>query len=375
MLLAAGLLYSAPSQAVELSWDEGVSRIRASIEVRDYRRARDTLVILLRDHPSQDAVFTLDLRFSVGETGDAALLLSRIAQEDLAALFDARRSRATQWDTFKVQLDELETYVARNPVDNQARLVLGYYLLLSGMPMRGERILDRIHSGCPEWGIAQLLLEASRGRSGHSHSGGGRVVVYPPTPPQPPEPSAVVVVKIVRGGVPAPQPPSIVDAPRRERPRLSARAGFGSLLLPGGVITPVSRAALGLKTNQGISYELQLGASGKALIPQGDTRKEVSLNTAGFGISYSGPVADRVRLQPVVGLGAEVLAASPLAAQASFAVGLTGRLGLDLAIPVRQGELRLGVEGTASRPVSQDENFPTDLPLLVNATGTLGITF
>src|SRR5687767_3592787 len=106
--LVAALLAPRRSEASELSWSDGTSRVRVSVEARDYRGASDTLVILVRDYPSQDAqIFEMDARFAMGETREAAAFLMSLAYRDPAALFN-QGGRVTTWSVFGARIDELK---------------------------------------------------------------------------------------------------------------------------------------------------------------------------------------------------------------------------------------------------------------------------
>jgi hypothetical protein len=361
MIIAGAMSFSTNASAVELTWSEGTTRIRTYIEAKDYQGAKGVWVVLVKDHPNYDVLFELDMRFAVGDIVDASSLLSSLAYRNPKVLFESNNHRATQWSCFQAQLDALDYYVAEHAGDDRARLVLGYYFLISGMPNRGERIFSRIHAEAPEWRVAQILLDVSQGRI-----------------PQYSEPPQSTVI------VQDPPKPIVYDPPTMKRPavpkssnRFMMKAGSGALFFADSTGNPVQtfNGAIGVRNGKGYSYELQLSSAPQVSLLAGDSRKEVSLSSVGAGISYNGSMPYKASLRPVGGLGAQLVTAAPLGTQTAKALGLSGRVGLELAIPVGRGAVQIGVEGSAQKVVAGDELFPINQPLYLNTATTLGFTF
>jgi hypothetical protein len=359
MIISGIVSFASTASAVELTWDEGVTRIRTSIEVKDYQSAKNTWVILIKDYPDHDVLFELDMRFSIGDVVDASALLSSLAYRNPTLLFETRSSRVMQWPCFQTQLDALDYYVAEHAGDDRARLVLGYYFLLSGMPNRGERIFSRIHADAPEWRVAQILLDVAQGRTPqYAEPPNQVVIVQEPIRPQP------IVDPYVRKPL-----------PEQKTSRFMVRAGSGALFAGEGNPVQTFSAALGLRNNKGYSYELQLFNAPQVSLVTGDTRKEVSLSSVGAGVSFNGNMPYKASLRPVGGVGAQLITAAPLGTQTATAFGFSGRLGLELAIPVGRGAVQLGVEGSAQKVLAGDALFPTNQPIFLNTATTLGFTF
>ena len=358
MIISGVISFASTAGAVELTWDEGVSRIRTSIETKDYQGAKSVWVVLVRDYPNHDVLFELDMRFTVGDIADASALLSALAYRNPGLLFENKGQRAMSWSIFQSQLDALDYYVAEHAGDDKARLVLGYYFLLSGMPNRGERIFSRIHADAPEWRVAQILLDVSQGRTPqYAEPPNSYVIVQqPPLPIAKDDPLPLIVPK---------------------QSRFMFRAGSGALFLADGSGNPVQTfsGAIGLRNSKGYSYELQLFNAPKVSLVSENTRKEVSLSSVGAGLSFNGTMPYKTSLRPVGGVGAQFVTAAPLGTQTAMAFGLSGRLGLELAIPVGRGAIQLGVEGSAQKVIVGDELFPTNQPIFLNTATTLGFTF
>ena len=122
MLISGIISFASTASAVELTWDEGVSRIRTSIETKDYQGAKNVWVVLVRDYPDHDVLFELDMRFTVGDIVDASSLLSALAYRNPGLLFETKTQRAMQWSIFQTQLDALDYYVAEHAGDDKAPL-------------------------------------------------------------------------------------------------------------------------------------------------------------------------------------------------------------------------------------------------------------
>lgn len=369
-LILLGSALTRTAHAVELTWDEGVSRIRVHVEKNDYQVARKTLVILLRDYPEKDEVFALDTYFALGDNNEAARLLSHLAYHHTRSLFDKSRSRVTDWSIFSDRLDALEYHVALRPGDDKARLVLGYYLLISGMPMRGERIFSKIHTTAPEWEVAQILLDASEGRFGYAKR---------PHTLAPGKDQGIVYVQVREPVVQVkdrPSPPSHKDS----HPEPFVQLGFGALLMPGtlqGDAAPATSIALGLTSARGYTVALKSTAAPRLNLLLDNARKEISLHSVGLGVSYSGPAPRTARLRPVLGAGLDLMAATPLSAKTALGLGASGTLGLTLSLPLnqRQSALHLGVEATGRKPLLSEDANLQDLPAFFTVGGNLGLSF
>lgn len=358
--LIAGLCaVSFQASAVELTWSDGTTRIQTFIETKDYQGARDTWIILSRDYPNHDLLFELDMRFAVGDFRDASVLLTSLAYRDPVVLFNTKRPRVTQWSIFQLQLDALDYYVAEHAGDDKARLVLGYYLLLSGMPNRAERIFSRIHTNAPEWPVAQILLDVSQGRTPQYSQPPQNVIVTDPVQP------------------PCCKDPIVKQPVASPKPRFTVRAGSGALVVSNDSQNPVPtfNGAIGIRNAKGYAYELQLLSAPQVAVIDNGTRKDVSIGSVGLGVSYMGSMPYRASLRPVGGFGVQLSTATPIGTETAKALSASARLGLELAIPVGKGALQLGIEGSAQKPLITDGTFPAKESFLLNVAPTLGITF
>jgi hypothetical protein len=193
---------------------------------------------------------------------------------------------------------------------------------------------------------------------------------------QPPPPRHVHVVPVLVPNPPPPPPRPVVVAHLRRDPYQTpgiviAGAGLGGMLLRLGngdqAVTPSYLLHLGLAVGDAEfalranlvpeALSLPTGAAGSA----GEQEVGIYATRASFNYRFlqSTPV------HPVAGLGLEMIAASPGAGDDGYAFAATARLGLELAFPLSDGALALGLDTTGHLPFTRTKTFPIDLSFML----------
>jgi hypothetical protein len=194
-----------------------------------------------------------------------------------------------------------------------------------------------------------------------------RVVVVPPPPrvvltvPQP-----RVHVQVVRQSPtivvdPGPQPVDDRDDPYDTSGLVVAGAGVGGVLFLGDGITG---AAVGYKLHLGLAVGAAEFALRFDLVPDAFEvgTDEGGTSPAAFytmGASFNYRFLDSV-VHPVAGVGVEGMVLDPHLGETGTAFAVTARAGLELAFPLEDGALALGIDVTGHLALVATDTYAAD---------------
>ena len=190
---------------------------------------------------------------------------------------------------------------------------------------------------------------------------------------QPPPPRHVHVVPVLVPDPPPPPPRPVIVAHLRQDPYetpgiVIAGAGLGGMMLRLGngdqAVTPSYRLHLGLAVGDA-EFALRASLAPEALsLPVGSVgEQEVGIYATRASFNYR--FLRGTPVHPVAGLGLEMIAASPAQGDDGYAFAATARLGLELAFPLSDGALALGLDTTGHLPFTRTKTFPVDLSFML----------
>jgi hypothetical protein len=197
------------------------------------------------------------------------------------------------------------------------------------------------------------------------------VVTTPPRPRRyylvvPPLQRPVTTVRVERR---APPPSVVIDpgpAPSANPYDTSgvvvAGGGVGAVVFLGDGITEV---ALGYKLHLGLAVGASEFALRADLVPDGldvlgpdGNQTPAAFYTVGASFSYR--FLDRAVVHPVAGIGLEALVLDPHDGETGTAFAVTARAGLELAYPLSDGALALGIDVTGHQPLVATDAYATN---------------
>ena len=197
------------------------------------------------------------------------------------------------------------------------------------------------------------------------------VRVYAPPPPPvttvrvavrhaPPPPANVVIDHGSRAIDADPDP---TDDPYATSGIVVAGAGAGGVFFLGDGIT---HAAVGYKLHLGLAVGPAEFALRFDLVPDamdianddGSTNPS-ALYTAGASFNYR--FLPRAVVHPVFGVGLEGMILDPHLGETGTAFAVTGRAGLELAYPLADGALALGIDLTGHHPFGATDEYATEM--------------
>lgn len=142
-----------------------------------------------------------------------------------------------------------------------------------------------------------------------------------------------------------------------------AGGGAGGIFFLGDGIQHV---AVGYKLHLGLAVGAAEFALNFDLVPdaleltQDDgTTDPAALYTTGASFNYR--FLDRATVHPVAGIGLEGIIVDPHAGATGTAFAITGRAGLELAYPLADGALALGIDVTGHHPFAATDEYAADV--------------
>lgn len=209
---------------------------------------------------------------------------------------------------------------------------------------------------------ALMLPAAALANPPVTYEGSGSGYAQPPppeyVPPPPPLPPPVVVAE--RDPY---QTPGVVIV----------GGGFGGMILKGGTgseVVPAYLLHLGLAVGAA-EFALRSSLMPHALELDGVGQVSLYATRATFNYRFLPGAA----VHPVAGLGLESLVGDPASGETGHCFAATARLGLELAFPVREGALALGLDTTGHLPFAESESFPLDLSMMLGFGAYLDYRF
>ena len=195
------------------------------------------------------------------------------------------------------------------------------------------------------------------------------VRVYAPPPPpattvrvavrQAPPPPANVVID--HGGGSVDSDPT--DDPYATSGIVVAGAGVGGVFFLGDGIT---HAAVGYKLHLGLAVgpaefalRFDLVPDAMDLATEDGGNNPSALYTAGASFNYR--FLPRAVVHPVFGVGLEGMILDPHMGETGTAFAVTGRAGLELAYPLADGALALGIDLTGHHPFGATDEYAADM--------------
>lgn len=146
-----------------------------------------------------------------------------------------------------------------------------------------------------------------------------------------------------------------------------AGAGAGGLLFVGdgfGGATVAYRLHFGLAVDQA-EFGLRFDLAPDAISTQDAEGRSTSAGIYTFGATFNYRFLPGADVHPVLGVGLEGVAYDPSAGEASVAFALTGRGGLELAYPLADGALALGIDVTGHQLLG-GRDFPDEVGSMVS---------
>jgi hypothetical protein len=152
---------------------------------------------------------------------------------------------------------------------------------------------------------------------------------------------------------------AICDRPIKGQGGMMLRLGNGDQ-----AVTPSYMLHLGLAVGDA-EFALRANLAPEALtLPVGSTgEQEVGIYATRATFNYR--FLQGTPVHPVAGLGLEMIAASPAHGDDGYAFAATARLGLELAFPLSDGALALGLDTTGHLPFTRTKTFPIDLSFML----------
>jgi hypothetical protein len=197
------------------------------------------------------------------------------------------------------------------------------------------------------------------------------VGVTPPIRVVTPAPVTHTTVRVVTS---SPPPPAnvVIDRGRDLDPTddpyatagiVVAGAGVGGVFFMGDGIT---HAAVGYRLHLGLAVGPAEFAARFDLVPDA---MDVGTNTGGTtpsalytaGASFNYRFLPRATVHPVFGLGLEGMILDPHEGETGTAFAVTARAGLELAYPLADGALALGIDLTGHHPFGATDEYATDM--------------
>jgi len=173
---------------------------------------------------------------------------------------------------------------------------------------------------------------------------------------------------------PPPPPPVIVERdPYRTPGVVVTGAGFGGLILKtdrGSTVVPTYLLHVGLAVG---AAEFALRTN---LIPRAmelDDGGDLSLYATRATFNYR--FIQRAVVHPVAGFGLESVIAAPSNGDVAHCFAGTLRVGLELAFPLSDGALALGLDTSGHLPFAASEGFPVDMSLMLGFGAYLDYRF
>lgn len=173
--------------------------------------------------------------------------------------------------------------------------------------------------------------------------------------------------------LPPPPPPPPVLVVERQDPYDTAGivivgGGLGGLMFKtaesdGLAVAPSYLLHLGLAVGAA-EFALRLNLAPDALTLQ-DGAGELEVGIYATQATFNYRFLRDTTIHPVAGLGLEMIAASPARGDDGYAFALTARFGLELAYPLADGALALGLDLTGHRPFARTESFTFDLQAML----------
>lgn len=166
--------------------------------------------------------------------------------------------------------------------------------------------------------------------------------------------------------LPPPPPPPIVVRERDpyDTPGIViVGAGFGGLVLKsdmGSEVVPAPLLHLGLAVGAA-EFALRTSLAPRALdLDDGGT---LSLYATRATFSYR--FLPGATVHPVAGIGLESVIGAPTSGSVGHTFAATARVGLELAFPLHDGALALGLDTEGHLPFAATDGFPVDLSLML----------
>lgn len=179
---------------------------------------------------------------------------------------------------------------------------------------------------------------------------------------------------------PTPTPEPVALAGRQDPYRtpgiVIAGVGLGGLMISSGgaapAVTPSYLLHLGLAMGAA-EFALRVNLAPEALtLPAAGGERgergdggELAVGIYASRATFNYRFLPRSTVHPVVGAGLEMIAASPSRGDDGYAFAGTARLGLELAFPLSDGALALGLDATGHLPFTRTEDFAVDLKAML----------
>ena len=175
---------------------------------------------------------------------------------------------------------------------------------------------------------------------------------------------------------PPPPPPPIVVAERDpyETPgTIIVGSGFGGMILKGELgsrVVPTYLLHIGLAVGAA-EFSLRSSLMPRALeLDQGG-----SLSLYATRATFNYRFLHGAAVHPVAGIGLESVVGDPASGETGHCFAATARVGLELAFPVREGALALGLDTQGHLPFAASDSFPVDLSMMLGFGAYLDYRF
>jgi hypothetical protein len=189
-----------------------------------------------------------------------------------------------------------------------------------------------------------------------------------PTWAQPPPPRYVVD--------PAPVPVAERD-PYDTAGLVIAGGGLGGLILRADgetSVTPSYLLHLGLAVGAA-EFALRANLAPNAITWTDPEGRGVDVGIYATRASFNYRFLQGSVIHPVAGLGLEMIAATPTMGADGYCFAASARLGLELAFPLSNGALALGIDTTGHLPFAATDTFHADLSLMLGFGAYLDYRF
>jgi hypothetical protein len=188
-----------------------------------------------------------------------------------------------------------------------------------------------------------------------------RYAVPPPARPAPPPP-------------PPPRPVVIEERDPYNTPGIViAGAGFGGLVLKGdqgSTVAPVYQLHLGLAVGAS-EFALRTSLIPDAFEDSGLGDLALYATRATFDYRF----LPHAVVHPVAGFGLESIVSSPTGDSVGHAFAATARVGLELAFPLRNAALAVGIDTHGHLPFAKTKSFPSELSMMLGFGAYLDYRF